>query len=84
MARIKEERDKRLFVAETFRAYETQCVKEEFEREKTQAETEFEVHTYTTIDRSVICIMYSSYGECTSHNPSLHINYTLVVIESVI
>jgi Sin3 histone deacetylase corepressor complex component SDS3 len=43
VARIKEERDKRLFVAESFRVYETQCVKEEFEREKTQAETEFEV-----------------------------------------
>ena len=45
VARIKEERDKRLFVAESFRVYETQCVKEEFEREKTQAETEFEVYT---------------------------------------
>lgn len=51
VARIKEERDKRLFVAETFRAYETQCVKEEFEREKTQAETEFEVYTYTILNR---------------------------------
>ena len=46
MARVKEERDKRLFVAESFRVYETQCVKEEFEREKTQAETEFEVNLY--------------------------------------
>lgn len=42
-ARIEEERDKRLFVAESFRAYETQCVKEEFEREKSLSETEFEV-----------------------------------------
>ena len=45
VARVQEERDKRLFVAESFRVYETQCVKEEFEREKTQAETEFEVRT---------------------------------------
>ena len=43
VARIKEERDKRLFLAESFRAYETQCVKEEFEREKSLADTEFEV-----------------------------------------
>ena len=47
VARIKEDRDKRLFVAEAFRDYETQCAKEDFEREKSLAETEFEVHVCT-------------------------------------
>lgn len=43
VARIKEEKEKRLFVAETFRNYETQCAKDDFERDKSLAETEFEV-----------------------------------------
>lgn len=43
VVRIEEERDKRLFVADSFLLYETQCAKDDFEREKSLAETEFEV-----------------------------------------
>ena len=60
MARIKEDRDKRLFVAETFREYETQCAKEDFEREKSLAETEFEVYkiraSYKAISQCCVCV----------------------------
>lgn len=43
VAQIKENKEKRLFVADTFRNYEIQCAKDDFERDKSLAETEFEV-----------------------------------------
>lgn len=66
MARIKEEKEKRLFVAETFRNYETQCAKDDFERDKSLAETEFEVDNPCTcvywaihIHMYMLCALYS-------------------------
>ena len=43
MEEIKEERDKRVFVARSFRQYETRCAQEDFEKEKRIAEQHFEV-----------------------------------------
>ena len=40
---LAEKRDKRVFIAESFRSYEAQCAQEEYEREKSLAEAEFEV-----------------------------------------
>ena len=40
---MEELRDKRLFMADTFRQYELQCSQEEYEREKSCALQRFEV-----------------------------------------
>ena len=46
---IKEVRDKRLFVAETFRQYELQCAEDDYEREKSLAMQEFEVGYFSVV-----------------------------------
>ena len=43
MREVEELRDKRLFMADTFRQYELQCSQEEYEREKNCALHRFEV-----------------------------------------
>ena len=59
MAEIEESRDKRLFVADTFRQYETRCAHYDFEKEKTLAETEFEVsQAYTLLWSCIMLMMY--------------------------
>ena len=68
VARIKEEKEKRLFVAETFRNYETQCAKDDFEREKSLAETEFEVGQHMYIHVSNTCICCGCYMEIHVHS----------------